>query len=74
MTAREKFFRFVRVSDETLSFFMVESNHPTIIPLDTFIGTQRMFAQYDLNASKVINKFPSALGYAPETVKEKLIT
>ena len=72
MTAREKFFRFVGVSDETLSFFMVESNHPTIIPLDTFIGTQRMFAQYDLNASKVINKFPSALGYAPETVKEKL--
>ena len=69
MVAREQFIRFVGIPDETMRTFRVES--PTIIPLDTFIGSQRTITELGLDAAKVINSLPAAISYAPESVKAK---
>lgn len=67
--AREEFMRFANIPDEALSIF--KSISPTIIPLDTFINTQRTMSQLGLDVVKVISTSPLAIGYAPETVRAK---
>ena len=69
MAAREQFMRFVGIPDETMRTFRVEK--PTIIPLDTFIDSQRTLTELGLDAAKVINTHPAAIGYAAESVKAK---
>jgi len=70
MAAREWFFNFLRIPDDTLVAFL--KTHPTIIPLDTFIGSQRVMAELGLNAAKVINTNPVAISLAPESIRAKL--
>ena len=69
MAAREQFFAFVGVPGDTLESFRVE--HPTLIPLDTFIGSLRVMTELGLDAAKVINALPTAISYAPESVRAK---
>jgi len=68
--AREKFFDFVGVDSETFETF--RRAHPTIIPLDTFVSTQRLMNNLGLGAVKIINTVPAAIGYAPESVRAKV--
>ena len=68
--AREDFMAFVGVPADTLASF--RNTNPTIIPLTTFIGTQRVFSELKLDAVKIINANPLALGYAPESVQAKM--
>jgi len=68
--AREKFFGFVGIDAETLRAF--RQVNPTIIPLDTFISTQRVMHNLGLDAVKIINTQPSAIGLAPESVRAKV--
>ena len=68
--AREKFFDFVGVDSETFKTFCRAT--PTIIPLDTFVGTQRLMNTLGLDAVKIINTLPAAIGFAPESVRAKV--
>ena len=68
--AREKFFDFVGVDSETCKTFCRAT--PTIIPLDTFVGTQRLMNTLGLDAVKIINTLPAAIGLAPESVRAKV--
>lgn len=67
--AREDFLSFVGIPTHTLNAFRVI--RPTITPLHTFIDTQRVFFELGLNANKINNSIPSAIGFAPESVREK---
>ncbi len=67
--ARIQFMNFIGVPEATLGTFLAIK--PTIVPLDTFINTQRTFTQLGLDAAKVINASPAAIGYAPESVRAK---
>jgi len=69
MAARERFMKFVGIPDETMANFRAET--PTIIPLDTFIGSQRAMKAIGLDAAKVINAFPAAIALTPESVRAK---
>ena len=68
--ARLKFMDFIGIAQTTIDAF--QDSHPTIIPIDTFIDTQRTFFDLDLDAVKVINVLPAAISYAPESVREKV--
>ena len=70
VSARRSFFEFVGLSAELIDSYQVE--HPTLIPLDTFIGTQRVLCSWGIDAAKLVNDMPSAIGFAPESVREKM--
>ncbi len=70
VSARRSFLEFIGLSAELIDSFQVE--HPTIIPLDTFIGTQRVMHSWSLDAAKLVNANPTAIGFAPESVREKM--
>jgi hypothetical protein len=70
IVAREKFFEFVGIDEVALNTF--KNFNPTLIPLNTFINTQRVFYELDLDAAKVINAFPPAIAFAPESVRAKV--
>ena len=70
VSARISFFNFVGMADDFIEEFQL--NNPTIIPLDTFIGTQRVMHSLGLDAARVVNASPAAIGLAPESVREKM--
>ena len=70
VSARRSFFEFVGLSAELIDSYQVE--HPTLIPLDTFIGTQRILCSWGIDAAKLVNAMPSAISYAPEAIREKM--
>ncbi len=70
VSARRSFFEFVGLSAELIDSYQVE--HPTLIPLDTFIGTQRVLCSWGIDAAKLVNVMPSAINFAPESVREKM--
>lgn len=49
-----------------------KDNNPWAIPLDTIVATQRLLYRSGINAAKAVNGFPNILGYAPESVEDKL--
>jgi len=49
-----------------------KDNNPWAIPLDTIVATQRLLYRSGVNAAKAVNGFPNILGYAPESVEDKL--
>ncbi len=71
VSARIKFLEFVGISDDLIDEY--QSQHPTIIPLDTFIGTQRVMHGLGLDAVRVVNVLPAAISYAPESVRDKMV-
>ena len=68
--ARERFFEFVGIEPKTVEAF--QNTNPTLIPLDTFISTQRVISELGLDAGKIINTLPAAISYAPESVRAKV--
>ena len=70
VSARISFFNFVGMTDDFIEDYQL--NHPTIIPLDTFIGTQRVMNSLDLDAARIVNALPATISYAPESVREKM--
>ncbi len=70
VSARISFLNFVGIADDFIKEF--QTNYPTITPLDTFISTQRVMHSLGLNAARVVNASPAAIGLAPESVREKM--
>ena len=70
IAARETFLTYVGIEESILNKFKETS--PTLIPLDTFINTQRTINELGLDAVKIINAFPAAIGFAPESVRAKI--
>ncbi len=68
--ARYKFFDFIGIGDEVLDIF--KKSNPTLIPLDTFISTQRVLESHNINGSKIIQTSPFIIGLAPESVEIKI--
>lgn len=70
VVAREAFMSFAKLDATALDQF----RHicPVLIPLDTFIKTQREMHALGLDAVKVINTLPAAIGLAPESVQQKV--
>jgi len=71
LEAREYFFSLLtKFEDRNLTRF--KDSHFWTMPLDTVVLTQRELFQQGIDGPKVINAMPSILGYAPESVREKL--
>lgn len=49
-----------------------ENQKHTLMPLATVLATFRTYNQYSINIPKLVNSFASAIGYAPESVAEKM--
>jgi len=72
LKAREYFFSLLLdIENETLTRFK-EDNHPWMMPLDTFVLTQRELFQQGIDGPTVINDCPPILGLTPESAREKL--
>ena len=50
----------------------INTTNKCIIPIDTFINTQRTLSELGVDGAKVVNKLPTALCYAPDSVREKM--
>ncbi len=68
--ARQRFLGLIGLSAEFIESYQAQL--PTLVPLDTFIGTQRVLKSWGLDAVKLINAMPSAISYAPESVRMKM--
>ena len=68
--ARQRFLGLIGLSAELVD--SCQAQFPTLIPLDTFIGTQRVLHSLGIAAAKLVNAMPSAINYAPESVREKM--
>ena len=69
-SARWSFFNFLGLPAELVDFY--QSEKPSLTPLDIFIRNQRVMQSLGLNVTKVINAQPLAIGYAPESVRDKM--
>jgi len=70
--ARESFFSLLpEIENETLTRFK-EDNHPWMMPLDTFVLTQRELFQQGIDGPKVINACPTILDLPPKLARERL--
>ena len=70
VSARRSFLEFIGLSAGLVDSY--EITQPTLIPLDTFIRTQRTMHSFGLDAPRLVNAMPSAIGYASESVREKM--
>ena len=70
VSARIGFLKFIGLPDDLIDKF--QSQCSTIIPLDTFISTQRVMHSLGLDGARMISMFPPAFGLAPESVREKM--
>jgi hypothetical protein len=68
--ARERFLEFSGISPETIA--AVRARSPALIPLDTFIATQREMSALGLNAPSLIRTSPGTVCLAPESVRRKV--
>ena len=68
--ARKKFVELIGIKPETIK--EVQNHRQTLIPLDTFILTQRTMYNFGLDAVKIVNSLPSTIGLAPESIKDKI--
>ena len=64
--AREDFFEIAGLKPATIEAFRKTS--ATLAPIDTFIGSQRVMYKLGLNAVKVVDTLPSAIGYTARSV------
>ena len=70
--ARDQFFTELGFDENNVAFASYKANNACLRPIDTFIGLQRVFYSYGLDAVKIINATPAAIGYAPESVRNKI--
>lgn len=68
--ARERFMAFVGIENETITKLRI--NSPRLVPLDTFIQTQRTMYSAGLDGPRVVSLFPRVMGLAPESVSAKI--
>ena len=53
---------------------LINTTNECIVTIDTFIDTQHTFNELGIDGAKVVNKLPTALSYAPESVRIKFHT
>ena len=70
ISARRDFLKSIGLSAKIIDAYQTE--YPALIPLDTFIGTQRVLHPLGIAAARLINAYPAAINYAPESVREKM--
>ncbi len=68
--ARLYFIEFVGISKKVIKDF--QTTNPNIIPLDTFIKTQRVLYSLGLDNKKIINVAPRIIGLSSESIQEKI--
>lgn len=72
ISARLEFLSFLGIDETTLETSQDTDKNPAIVPLDTFIATQRIMFLSGLDSPKIARSTKSALYYAPESVQEKI--
>ncbi len=70
LEARLYFIEFVGISKKVIKDF--QTTNPNIIPLDTFIKTQRVLYSLGLDNKKIINVAPRIIGLSSESIQEKI--
>lgn len=76
MNARERFYgQILGWDDESSpldkSYQTFKDAQPSLMPIATFVQTQRVISGLQLDATRVINTQPVAISYAPESVRQK---
>ncbi len=68
--ARQKFLTFAGVKDETIDGLRV--GNPHLVPISTFIGSQRVLAATGVNGAAAVEALPAAIALTADNVKEKV--
>jgi len=77
MRARSEFFgEVLGWDDENHPLHQAYKKHSefknAVVPVDTFVGSQVVFSDCSLDATKIISACPQAIGLAPESVRAKV--
>lgn len=68
--ARAKFLAFAGVKDETIDGLRV--GNPHLVPVSTFIGSQRVLAGSGINGASIVEALPAVIALTADNVKEKI--
>jgi hypothetical protein len=72
VAARELFFGYLtKISQKAINKLRTTSA-PKLVPINTFIETQRVFRGSEISAAPIIEKYPYIINYGPELAKNKI--